>query len=160
MHARSSTWSSLACLCSIWLMVACATGPSRLERYTALSEPARADFDKYRQFMTDRQQERYLSAPDDEVRRRMIADMRVEERLASHPEPIQRAIWSREVLVGMDKTAVFLSWGRPQAVDRLEPTDASRSGEEIWYYRRGMDGGEWRLRLVDGVVTQVIAPAK
>ena len=159
MLARSSAWVAVACV-SWFAVAACASGPGRLERYTALSPEAKADYDKYSQFMTDRQQEVYLGAGADEERRRMVAELRIDERLARYPAPMQRAIWSREVLAGMDKAAVFLSWGSPFAVDRLWVDDPSKAGQEIWYYRRGMNGDEWRVVLASDTVTEVVAPLR
>jgi len=142
----------------VGLLVGCASSPSRLDRYQALSPTCKEAYDKYHQFMTENQQERYLLATSEDERARMIADLHVEERLAKYPQYIQDAIWSQEIVPGMNKEAVLLSWGRPDESERLA-ADAAEGGvsQEHWYYRRGPNARE-RLIFIDGVVHTVEKP--
>ncbi len=141
------------------LLAACAHLPDQLERYRALSQPSKDLYDRYHQFLTTGQQERFLTAESDEVRQRFIADLHIEERLARYPKYVQDAIWSREVVPGMDKAAVLLAWGRPDQADR-EDTDHSRGvQQEVWTYVRGPQlKDDYRVTIVEGVVTTVEKP--
>ena len=139
---------------SLVLLLGCASGPTRLERYRALPQPSKDAYDKYHQFLTESGQERYLAAPTEEARAKIIADLHIEERLARYPEYVQRAIWSQEVVAGMDKEAVLLTWGRPDSVDRPYLDDSQGVAREIWSFRRGADDLR-RVEIVQDVVTSV-----
>ena len=142
-----------ACTCLLFLG-GCTHTPEKVELYKALSEPAKADYDKYRQFLTDTQQDRYLALPNDQERAQMLADLHIEERLARFPKYVQTAIWDRDVVPGMDKEAVLLSWGRPDAVERLASEDSRGVDQEIWLYGHGKKQ-EDRVTIIQGVVTVV-----
>ncbi len=145
---------------AVLLGAGCATaGFNRLERYHALSEKSREAFDKYHQFMTEGQQERFLDGPDDEARQRLLVDLHVEERLARYPKYVQDAIWSQDVVPGMDTAAVLLSWGKPDEVERPFHEDNRGVDQQLWIYRRGPTGKEdRRVTVVQGVVTAVEKP--
>jgi hypothetical protein len=143
----------VACV-ALAMALGCATGASRLERYRALSQQSRDDFDKYHQFMTERQQERFFECPSDEQRRAQIAALHIEERLARYPEHIQKAIWSQQVVPGMDREAVLLTWGKPESVERPDFEDSKGVSTEIWSFDRG-SGGQREVEIVQGIVTSV-----
>jgi hypothetical protein len=122
-----------ALLVTLWLFVsACATS-QRAEREAALPEGSRQQLDKFRQFMTTRQVEEYLALTDDVARTEYVGGLRIDERLAGYSRPIQDAIWAKDVIKGMDKPAVLLSWGTPR-----EREFSSEGGNEIeqWTYVR------------------------
>src|SRR4051812_39061565 len=106
--------------CLALLLAGCATVNEDQLRYKALSAECRDEFDKYRQFMTEESQGRYLGLTDDAARHQMVSELHVEERLTRYPEYIRTAIWSRQPVVGMDKPALFMCLGRPDDVDRLD----------------------------------------
>lgn len=116
----------------------CATSPLTSEKYRALSPESRALFDKYRQFMTEGQEQQFLEARDDEGRKEVIDGLHIENRLARYPQFIRDAVWSRRAVPGMDKPAVFLALGMPDSVDRdnFDP-DSKELPKERWHYRRG-----------------------
>jgi hypothetical protein len=138
-------------------LLACAHSPDRLERYRALSQPAKDAYDRYHQFFTELQVERYLAAPSDEGRQKFVAGLHIEERLARYPKYVQDAIWSRDVVPGMDREAVLLSFGRPDSVDRSDDARARGVDDEMWYFKRG-GNGDVRVRIIQGVVTTVERP--
>ncbi len=151
---KPSILRTLLATLSIGAALGCASGPNRLELYRALSQPSKDAYDKYHQFMTEPRQEAYLAAKSDEERARMIGDLHVEERLARYPDYIQKAIWSQEVVAGMDREAVLLTWGRPDSVERPYSEDSQGVDREIWSFRRGT--GDVRLvEIVQGVVLSV-----
>jgi len=95
----------------------------------------------------------------DAEREKMLADLHIEERLARYPQYVQDAIWAREVVPGMDTAAVLLSWGRPDAVDRLNADQSKGVDQQVWQYRRGPQGkDDYRVLMVQGVVTSVEKP--
>ncbi|MBS2027448.1 MAG: hypothetical protein JST54_06030 [Deltaproteobacteria bacterium] len=139
---------------------ACVTAPLTQERYQALSPESKALFDKYHQFMTDEREEAFLGAPNDAERRKIVEDMHVEERLAEFPKFVQEAIWSRTPVVGMDKNALFLAVGKPDAVDRqnVDP-DTHELPKEVWRYRRGPAlEHDYIITVVNDHVIDVQAP--
>src|SRR5687768_8430246 len=107
------------------------TGAKRLDAVSALSDDSKALYAKYRQFLTENQQDHFLSLPSDEARREFIQGLKIEERVARYPPPIQDAIWAREVIPGMNAEAVLLSWGVPELRDFGEREDLQR-----WRYTR------------------------
>ncbi|MGI5862797.1 MAG: hypothetical protein ACOX6T_12165 [Myxococcales bacterium] len=151
---KSSILRTALAALALGAALGCVSGPNRLELYRALSQPAKDAYDKYHQFMTEPRQEAYLTAKSDEERQRMIADLHVEERLARYPDYIQKAIWSQEVVAGMDKEAVLLTWGRPDSVERPFSEDSQGVDREIWSFRRGA-GDVRRVEIVQGVVLNV-----
>jgi hypothetical protein len=149
----------LAALVLAAFPLACTATPSRLSRYRAMSPESQAAYDKYNQFLTESQQEKYLSLPTDRERQEMLAGLHIEERLAKYPQYIQDAIWSREVVPGMDKAAVLLTWGQPTAVERDFLDDSKGVMRERWVYRRGSTGHEdYQVLLVEGLVQAVDKP--
>ena len=138
----------------------CVTAPLTQERYQALSPESKALFDKYHQFMTDEREEAFLGAPNDAERKRVVDEMHVEERLAEFPKFVQEAIWSRSPVVGMDKNALFLAVGKPDAVDRqnVDP-DTHDLPKEVWRYRRGPAlEHDYVITVVNDHVIDVQAP--
>ena len=129
-------------------VLGCAGGPD--PRYQALSPQAKAQYAKYRQFMTERQRRVFLSLRSDAEREAFVRDLRVEERLSRFPPAVQEAIWAGEVIVGMTEEQVILAWGAPDAVDR-EPERARKIFE---YPGRG------RVIFVAGHVVDVEREAR
>lgn len=144
-------WALVATLVAL---AGCKHAPAKVELYQALSAPAKAEYDKYRQFLTEGQQDRYLALPDDAQRAQLIADLHIEERLAKYPPYVQKAIWDRDVVPGMDKEAVLLSWGRPDSVERLSADDSKGVDQESWSYRHGKKADD-KVTIVQNVVTVV-----
>ncbi len=139
---------------------ACVTTSEARTQYLALSPDGREQYDKYRQFMTEHQQEEFLTAPTDGDRQSQIRNLHIEERLSRYPDFVQRAIWSRTPVVGMDKTALFLSLGRPTSVDRsnFDP-DTHLLPAEHWFYRRGeLVDQSYDITIVNDEVTEVKVP--
>jgi hypothetical protein len=144
----------------IALGTSCATAGESRQQYLALSTDGRELYDKYRQFMTEHQQQEFLTAPTDGDRQTQIRNLHIEERLSRYPDFVQRAIWSRTPVVGMDKTALFLSLGRPTSVDRsnFDP-DTHLLPAEHWFYRRGeLVDQSYDLTIVNDEVTEVKVP--
>jgi hypothetical protein len=143
---------------SLLLVAAACVGPSRHARLSHLSEENRDLYAKYHQFMTERQQDRFLEAPDDAARRGVVEELHVEERLGHYPRYIQDAIWKEEVVVGMDHEAVILAWGAPKDIDRDDP-DTAGVRRERWIYERAtaeqVRPVRFVLMMVDGRVTEV-----
>lgn len=126
---------------------ACAHG--RYDAFEALSPEAKAEYAKYRQFMTEHQRERYLHAPSDGDRHTLVRGLHVEARLAKWPAYVQEAVWTRQVVVGMDEEAVILSVGPPDEV--LREDDPGRLSERVWLYR----SPEREVHFVEGRVREV-----
>lgn len=128
-------------------------GHHRLAHVQNLSPEARELFARYRQFMTEGQQDQFLTLPSDDDRKAFVADLHVEERLSRYPEHVQKAIWSQEVVPGMDRAAVLLSWGTPQQ-RQWDDAEAARGNEvERWNYQRDV---RWvQVLIANGVVTAV-----
>jgi hypothetical protein len=133
-------------------LVACA-GRQRLEQVSQLSEEDSALYAKYRQFMTETQQDEFL-ALSSEGRREYIRQLKVEERLEHYPPFIRQAIWAQDVVPGMDTVAVLLSWGTPE-LREIDEQELERGNQvERWNYHRD---GAWRQVVVtNGVVTNVV----
>ena len=144
----------LAALACALALAACTHSPDKADLYKALSEPAKSDYDKYRQFLTEAQQDKYLALANDQERAQMIAALHIEERLGRFPKYVQTAIWDRYVVPGMDKEAVLLSWGRPDSVERLSADDSKGVEQEVWLYGHGKSK-EDRVTIIQGVVTVV-----
>lgn len=137
---------------------ACATVPGPDPRFQKLSPESQALFARYHQFLTEEQVEGFYAQTSDIARQQYIDALKIEERVERYPKPIQDAIWTQTPVVGMDKPALFLAVGRPDAMDH-EDDDAlaQQKPREIWRYRRA-GGQDWWVTLVDGVVTEVKAP--
>lgn len=128
---------------------ACAN--QRAEREAVLSPQSQILLKKYRQFMTQRQLDEFLAWDDDAAREKYVQGMRVEERLAAYPKPIQDAIWAQNVVLGMDKPGVLLSWGAPPNRDF-----SGEGGNEVetWTYVR--EQRKYAVVITNGYVTDVI----
>ena len=123
----------------------------RAEREALLTPQSQLLLGKYRQFMTTRQLDEFLAWDDDGARETYVKGLRVEERLAGYPKPIQDAIWKKDVVLGMDKPAVFLSWGVPP--DR-EFSGVGGNETETWFYVR--EQRKIAVVVTNGYVTDVI----
>lgn len=141
------TAGRIATLCL--LVSACAN--QRAEREALLSQESQALLKKYRQFMTQRQLDEFLAWEDDGARQKYVQGLRVEERLANYPKPIQDAIWAQNVILGMDKPAVLLSWGAPP--NRDFSTEGGNDAE-TWIYVR--EQRKIHVVITNGYVTDVI----
>jgi hypothetical protein len=110
--------------------------------------------------MSENQRNAFLSAPTDEDRQQQIRDLHIEERLSRYPEFVQKAIWSRTPVVGMDKTALFLTLGSPDSVDRRDfDPDTHLLPTERWSYRRGaLANQSYELTIVNDEITEVKLP--
>jgi hypothetical protein len=140
------------------ILVGCATSGG-IERYRALSPEAQQTYDKYQQFMTEGQKSSYIDLPSDQDRRNFVHNLHVEERLAKYPKYVQEAIWSREVVVGMDKEAVFLTWGQPDEVERATYEEARGVEREVWFFKRGTSHkDDFQVLIMSGQVVEVRAP--
>ncbi len=129
-------------------------GHRRLEQVQSLSPESKELYSKYKQFMTELQQDEFLSLPSHEERVRYVEALEVEERLARYPKFIQDAIWSQEVVPGMDKEAVLLTFGTPM-LREWDEQELQRGNEvERWSYRRNDEFVQ--VVLANGVVTQVL----
>jgi len=135
------------------LSMAMACASVRSAGFERLPEAEKARFARYQQFMTSRQQERFLLLETQEARDAAIEAMHVEERLAKYPAHQQEAIWSQEVVPGMHPDAVMLSWGPPEKIERREdPLNKGLPARETWRYR----GGAREVVFVEGVVIEVV----
>ena len=135
--------------------LAAACGPNRFELYQRLPEADKELYDRSQQFMTERQQERFLHLPDSAARVRFVEQLHIADRLAEFPAFVQKAILAQRVVPGMSVRALLLSWGRPERIERRQ----WRQDEvECWFYQRGDSSGrvvEKRVFILRGVVTEV-----
>lgn len=136
---------------TLCLLVTAACANQRAEREALLTPQSQQLLGKYRQFMTQRQLDEFLAWDDDGAREQYVKGLRVEERLADYPKPIQDAIWSRNVVLGMDKPAVFLSWGVPPS---REMSAEGGNDSETWFYVR--EQRKIAVVVTNGYVTDVI----
>ncbi len=129
---------------------ACASSQSA-EREARLPPQERDQLAKVRQFMTQRQVDQYLGLPDDASRAAFIGGLRIDEQLAGYSKPIQDAIRSQNVIKGMDKPAVLITWGTPR-----EREFSGEGGNEIetWTYRR--EQRQLAVVVTNGYVTDVL----
>jgi hypothetical protein len=119
-----------------WAVLVCGCAMGRAERIAKLSPDSSQQFAKYKQFMTEGQQQRYLEAPTDLERTQMVEGLKIDDMLSQFPKPVQDMIWAQQVSLGMNKAAVLLSWGGPY--QREFDEDALSRGNEIerWTYKR------------------------
>lgn len=130
-------------------------GPGHFEYYQRLSEADRDLFARTRQFMTARQEEQFLKAPDSPARLRLVEELHIAERLNKFPEYIRQAIFEQRVVPGMSPEALLLAWGRPLEIERR---DADGLLLERWSYRRAQADGrilDWSVYFQAGLVTDV-----
>lgn len=146
-----------AALCALALSAALAwgcSGSQRLKQLQAMPDPDKEQLAKYRQFLTELQVDHYCNLPDLEARNAFIASLKIEERLAHYPKVIQDAIWAGEVIPGMDKPAVLLTWGSPSSREVDEQKAESGVEAERWGYARAER--RYEVVLVNGYVTEVL----
>ncbi len=134
------------------LSVACA-GHHRLEAVQRLSDDEKALLGKYKQFMTEGQQDTFLALPSATERQAFVSNLKVEERLARYPAYVREAIWAQEVVPGMDREAVLLTWSTPMLREWDEGELARGNDVERWSYRRS--DRFVQVVIANGVVMQV-----
>ncbi len=136
---------------SLCLLLASACVNVRAEKEKLLPPGSQQQLEKYRQFMTQLQVDEFLAFDNDVSRTEYVNGLRIDERLAGYSRPIQDAIWAKQVIMGMDKPAVLLSWGTPR-----EREFSSEGGNEIetWSYRR--EQRQFAVVVTNGYVTDVI----
>ncbi len=130
-------------------------GVNRYELYRRLPERDKELFDRSKQFMTDRQQERFLLLKESEARAKLVEDLHIQDRLSKFPPYVQEAIMAGRVVPGMSVEALLLTWGRPGEIDRR---DVDGVPAECWFYpRREQDGRsvEKKVYILRGQVTEV-----
>jgi len=141
------------CLVSALVVLGC--GVNRYELYQRLPEQDKELFDRSKQFMTDRQQERFLLLKVSADRARFVEELHIQDRLSKFPQYVQEAIMAGRIVPGMSVEAVLLSWGRPQEIDRR---DVDGVPAECWFYpRREQDGRavDKKVYILRGQVTEV-----
>jgi hypothetical protein len=141
------------CLLAVVVVTGCSV--NRYELYQRLPEQDKELFDRSKQFMTDRQQERFLLLKDSPNRARFVEELHIQDRLAKFPQYVQEAIMAGRIVPGMSVEAVLLSWGRPQEIDRR---DVDGVPSECWFYsRREQDGRsvDKKVYILRGQVTEV-----
>src|SRR5688572_27931712 len=96
----------------VLLLMACPS-QGRLQRITALTPYGQELFARYKQFMTEGQIDQFLVLGTDLAKKEFIDGLKIEQMLEQFPKPIQEAIWGQQVMLGMTRPAVLLSWGGP-----------------------------------------------
>jgi hypothetical protein len=132
----------------------CAHDAARLDAIMKLDEPSKELLSKYRQFLTPLQQDRFLAKEDFEQRKAFIDALKIEERIAHYPKPVQEAIWAQNIIAGMDKPAVLMTWGSPYSRDVDESKAEAGVEDERWGYLRGDQ--QIVVVIINGYVTEVI----
>jgi len=141
------------CLLSALVVLGC--GVNRYELYLRLPEQDKELFDRSKQFLTDRQQQRFLLLKESPARAKFIEDLHIGERLNKFPPYIQDAIMAGRIVPGMSVEAVLLTWGRPHEIDRR---DVDGVPSECWLFsRREQDGHavDKKVYILRGQVTEV-----
>jgi hypothetical protein len=142
-------------ICLFFALVVAGCGVNRYELYQRLPEQDKELFDRSKQFMTDRQQERFLLLKESPSRASFVEELHIQDRLAKFPQYVQEAIMAGRIVPGMSVEAVLLSWGRPQEIDRR---DVDGVPSECWFYsRREQDGRsvDKKVYILRGQVTEV-----
>ena len=142
-------------ICLLFAVVVLGCGVNRYELYQRLPEQDKELFDRSKQFMTDRQQEKFLLLKDSPGRARFIEELHIQDRLSKFPAYVQEAIMAGRIVPGMSVEAVLLSWGRPSEIDRR---DVDGVPSECWFYsRREQDGRsvDKKVYILRGQVTEV-----
>lgn len=139
-------------------LASCAHDNARLEALQKLDVPSRDLLSKYRQFLTPLQIDRYLAKENFEQRDAFIKSLKIEERIAHYPPAVQHAIWNMEIIAGMDKPAVLMTWGSPEQRD----IDEAKADQGVEYERWGYDraSAKFIVVIVNGYVTEVIEQKK
>jgi len=140
------------------LLVFCVMGcaANLHELYLRLPEKDKELYDRSKQFMTERQQEKYLYLDNSDRRAKMIEDLHILDRLLKFPAHVRDAIMAQRVIPGMDKQAVLLSWGKPREIDRRQIDNLPT---ECWFFKRDDGRGsiiEKKVFFLQGVVTEVV----
>jgi hypothetical protein len=131
----------------------CASTNKRLEAFRALSDEGKELYSKYRQFLSEPQQDELLALPSDDERRSYVAALKIDERIARYPQHVQDAIWAQELVAGMDRGAVLLSWGTPALREVEEASLEQGNEQERWLYHRAEE--DVQVVLINGVVTEL-----
>jgi hypothetical protein len=139
-------------------LASCAHDNARLEALQKLDVPSKDLLSKYRQFLTPLQIDRYLAKEDFEKRDTYIKSLKIEERIAHYPPAVQQAIWNMDIIAGMDKPAVLMTWGSPENRE----IDEAKADQGVEYERWGYDRASARfiVVIVNGYVTEVIEQKK
>ena len=141
------------CLLSALVVLGCSV--NRYELYQRLPEQDKELFDRSKQFMTDRQQERFLLLKESQARAKFIEDLHIQDRLSKFPPYVRDAIMAGRIVPGMSVEAVLLTWGRPYEIDRR---DVDGVPAECWLFsRREQDGRavDKKVYILRGQVTEV-----
>lgn len=141
-----------AFIATLCLLASACASQQRAEREALLSPQSQELLAKYRQFMTQRQVDEFMRWEDDAARELYVKNLRVDELLAGYSKPIQEAIWKKDVIMGMDKAAVLLSWGTPP--NREFAGEGSGNYIERWSYV--IENRKLTVVVTNGVVTDVI----
>lgn len=140
---------------ALLLLLACAD-QSLAVRKARLSPRAREVFEQYAHFMTSGQIDAFFALADDHSRAQYLQSLDVPGKIAQYPQAQQEAMWRQEVIRGMDRSAVLLTWGVPR--EREVDSEAADKHLEVerWYYVR--PEGKRTVVLTTGVVTDVTGP--
>ncbi len=141
-------------VCAAACLAAGCVGHERLTRVQRLSDDEKALFSKYKQFMTEGQQDEFLAQTTPTAREDYVRGLHVEERLERYPKYVRDSIWQQEVVAGMDAQAVLLTWGLPTLREWDDAQRAKGNDVERWSYRR--DDRFVQVVMSNGVVTQVV----
>lgn len=135
------------------VLAGCAHENQRLVQLQALDEGSKELLSKYRQFLTELQLDAFLAKHDTQARADYLSSLKIEERIAQYPKPVQDAIWGQQIIPGMDKPAVLVTWGSPDWRDIDEGKAEVGVESERWGYNRGDKKVE--VVIVNGYVTEV-----
>ena len=144
---------NIALLVVVFAGIGCA-GSHRLELVQRMNDDEKEMFSKYKQFMTEGQEDDFLALPTLDEKKAYIAALKIEERVAKYPKFVQDAIWSQEVVPGMDREAVLLTWSIPMLREWDEAELAKGNEVERWSYRRMNEYVQ--VVIANGVVTRVV----
>ena len=140
-------------LIALSMLLGC--GPNRYELYQRLPEQDKELFARSKQFMTDRQQKRFLTSKTSDVRVRFVESLHIHDRLKKFPSHERDAIMAGQLVAGMGAEAVLLSWGRPMKIDRREEDGVPL---ECWLFERSDEDGkirDYKVYFVKGIVSEV-----
>ncbi len=135
----------------LWLLLAACVTQTAVERETNLTGESKELFDRYKQFLTESQKDRFFAMKDEETRKQFIGSLQIESRIAAYPKPVQDAIWQGRIIPGMDKAAVLLTWGTPHDSDYGNENGVQT---DWWNYQRG--SAKARVQFTQGIVTDVV----
>jgi hypothetical protein len=155
MYNRQAAVLLLFFLCLLAGLELAGCGPNRLELFQRLPEQDKELFARTRQFMTERQEERFLEAPDSDARVALVEGLAIHQRLSKFPPHERDAILAQRIVPGMGAEAVLLAWGRPLEIQRRNQDGLAL---ECWHYRRGSPEGklqEYKVFFVRGLVSEV-----